>query len=139
MGPVDVHADPHDDGVDDQPQVRGLREDETAGRALGIWPGQYRGLIFAISAFFAGLAGALTAHLYTYISYETFGSNLSVLGLTMVILGGLGNLWGALLGALVLSGLPELLRFAQEYRWMVYGLILLLVLRFRPQGLLGSK
>ena len=57
----------------------------------------------------------------------------------MAILGGLGNVWGAILGALILSGLPEALRFAAEYRSLVYGLILLLVLRFRPQGLLGSE
>ena len=96
-------------------------------------------LTFAISAFLAGVAGALTAHLYTYISYDTFGSNVSVLGLTMVILGGLGNIWGAVLGAVTLSGLPELLRFAAQYRWLAYGLILLVVLRVRPQGALGSR
>jgi branched-chain amino acid transport system permease protein len=119
--------------------VRGLREDEAAARALGIHPLRYRMLVFAVSAFFAGLAGALTAHLYSYLSYETFGANLSVLGLTMVIMGGLGNLWGAVLGALALSGLPELLRFAAQYRMLVYGLVLLGVLRLRPQGLLGSR
>ena len=119
--------------------LRGLRDDETAAQSLGIVPQTYRGLAFGVSAFFAGLAGALTAHLYTYISHETFGSSYSILGLTMVILGGLGNLWGALLGALALTGLPELLRFAAQARWLVYGAILLLVLRFRPQGILGSR
>ena len=119
--------------------VRGLREDEVAAQALGIRPLRYRMLTFAISAFLAGVAGALTAHLYTYISYDTFGSNVSVLGLTMVILGGLGNIWGAVLGAVTLSGLPELLRFAAQYRWLAYGLILLVVLRVRPQGALGSR
>jgi branched-chain amino acid transport system permease protein len=119
--------------------LRGLRDDEVAAQALGIVPPTYRSLAFAVSAFFAGLAGALTAHLYTYISHETFGSSYSILGLTMVILGGLGNPWGALLGALTLTGLPELLRFAAQGRWLVYGSILLLVLRFRPQGILGSR
>jgi branched-chain amino acid transport system permease protein len=119
--------------------VRGLREDEMAAQALGIRPLRYRMVTFAVSAFFAGLAGALTAHLYTYISYDTFGSNVSVLGLTMVILGGLGNIWGAVLGAVTLSGLPELLRCTAQYRWLAYGLILLVVLRVRPQGVLGSR
>jgi branched-chain amino acid transport system permease protein len=119
--------------------VRGLREDEVAAQALGIRPLRYRMATFAISAFFAGLAGALTAHLYTYISYDTFGANVSVLGLTMVILGGLGNIWGSVLGAVTLSGLPELLRCAAQYRWLAYGLILLVVLRVRPQGVLGSR
>jgi branched-chain amino acid transport system permease protein len=119
--------------------ARALREDESAARSLGVDARRYKALIFGIGAFFAGLAGSLTAYLYTYISYETFGSSLSILGLTMAILGGLGNVWGAILGALILSGLPEVLRFAAEYRSLVYGLILLLVLRFRPQGLLGSE
>ena len=57
----------------------------------------------------------------------------------MAILGGLGNYWGAILGALILSALPELLRFAADYRALLYGLILIAVLRFRPQGLLGSE
>ena len=119
--------------------ARALREDEPAARSLGIDARKYKSLVFAVGAFVAGLAGALTAHLYTYISYETFGSSVSILGLTMVILGGLGNYWGAVLGASILTALPELLRFAAAYRALIYGLILLVVLRFRPQGLLGSE
>jgi branched-chain amino acid transport system permease protein len=119
--------------------IRALREDESAARSVGIDARRYKALAFGAGAFLAGLAGSLTAYLYTYISYETFGSSLSILGVTMAILGGLGNLWGAVLGALVLSGLPELLRFAAEYRGLAYGLVLLAVLRFRPQGLLGSE
>jgi branched-chain amino acid transport system permease protein len=119
--------------------ARALREDEAAAISLGVGARRYKALVFAIGAFFAGLAGSLTAHLYTYISFETFGSSLSILGIAMVMFGGLGNLWGAVLGALVLSGLPELLRFASAYRSLAYGAILILVLRFRPQGVLGSE
>ena len=119
--------------------ARALREDEAAARSLGVDARRYKAIIFAIGAFFAGLAGALTAHLYSYISYETFGSSLSILGLTMVILGGLGNFRGAMLGVLVLTALPELLRFAAAFRPLIYGALLLVVLRFRPQGLLGSE
>lgn len=118
--------------------LRGIREDDTAALALGIPVWRYRLLAFGLSAFFAGLAGALTAHLYSYISYETFGSSLSLQGLSMAILGGLGNVWGALAGTLVLTILPEALRFGAGFRWLVYGLVLLAMLRFRPQGLLGS-
>ena len=56
----------------------------------------------------------------------------------MVILGGMGNVLGAIIGAVVLTGLPELFRFTTEYRMLIYGLVLLLVIRFRPQGLLGT-
>jgi branched-chain amino acid transport system permease protein len=119
--------------------LRALREDESAAKSLGVNAQSYKALAFAIGAYFAGLAGALTAHLYTYISHETFASSVSILGLTMAIFGGLGNIWGAVLGATVLNGLPELLRFAASYRSLAYGLMLLAILRFRPQGLLGSE
>jgi branched-chain amino acid transport system permease protein len=119
--------------------LRALREDESAAKSLGVDAKSYKALAFALGAFFAGLAGALTAHLYTYVNHETFGSSVSILGLTMAILGGLGNFWGAVLGATVLNALPELLRFTAGYRALAYGLILLVTLRFRPQGLLGSE
>jgi branched-chain amino acid transport system permease protein len=102
-------------------------------------PLPYRALAFAVGSFFAGLAGSLTAHMYTYVDHQTFGSSQSLLGLTMAILGGLGNVWGAILGALALTCLPELLRFADQERALAYGLVLLLVLRWRPRGLLGSR
>ena len=118
--------------------LRALREDETAAAALGVRSGPYRAGAFAIAAFFAGWAGALSAHLYSYISHETFNATLSILGLTMVIAGGLGNVAGAVLGAVSLSALPELLRPLAEYRPLVYGLLLLVALRWRPQGALGA-
>ncbi len=120
------------------PHSQALREDETAATALGVRPGPYRAWAFAIAGFFAGWAGALSAHLYSYISHETFNAPLSILGLTMVIAGGLGNVGGAVLGAVSLSALPEILRPVAEYRPLVYGLLLLVALRWRPQGALGS-
>jgi branched-chain amino acid transport system permease protein len=119
--------------------LRAIREDEPAARALGIGARGYKALAFAVGAFLAGLAGALTAHLYTYVSYETFASSVSILGLTMAIFGGLGNFWGAVLGATILNGLPEFLRFASAYRTLAYAALLLATLRLRPQGLLGSR
>lgn len=118
--------------------LRALREDETAATALGVRPGLFKAGAFAIAAFFAGWAGSLSAHLYSYISHETFNAPLSILGLTMVIAGGLGNVGGALLGAFTLSALPEILRPVAEFRPLVYGLLLLVALRWRPQGALGS-
>jgi branched-chain amino acid transport system permease protein len=118
--------------------LRAIREDDVAARASGISLNRYKGLAFAASGFAAGVSGAITAHMYSYINHETFNSQVSVLALTMVILGGLGNILGALLGAVALIALPELFRPAAEYRMLIYGVVLLLLVRFRPQGLLGT-
>jgi branched-chain amino acid transport system permease protein len=118
--------------------LRAIREDDIAAQSYGISLNRYKALAFSVSGFAAGLSGAITAHMYSYINHETFGTTISVLALTMVILGGLGNIGGAILGALLLIGLPELFRGLAEYRMLVYGLVLLLLIRFRPQGLLGT-
>jgi branched-chain amino acid transport system permease protein len=117
---------------------RAVREDDVAARAYGVRPNRYKALAFAWGGFAAGIGGGIAAHLYSYINYQTFDSQVSILGLTMVILGGLGNVAGAIVGALALISLPELFRFAAEYRMLVYGVVLLLLVRFRPQGLFGS-
>ncbi|PWC53339.1 ABC transporter permease [Azospirillum sp. TSO22-1] len=118
--------------------LRAIREDEVAARAYGVGLDRYKGLAFGVAGFAAGIAGALMAHVYSYINHETFHAPISVLALTMVILGGLGNVAGAILGAVALVGLPELFRAAAEYRMLIYGVTLLLLIRFRPQGLLGT-
>ena len=117
---------------------RAIRDDDVAARAYGVSLDRYKGLAFAVSGFAAGISGAISAHLYSYINNETFTSQVSVLALTMIILGGMGNVLGAVIGAVALTALPELFRFTAEYRMLVYGLVLLLVIRFRPQGLLGT-
>ncbi len=117
---------------------RAIRDDDVAARTYGISLDRYKGLAFAVSGFAAGISGAISAHLYSYINNETWTSQVSILALTMVILGGMGNTLGAVLGALLLTALPEVFRFTAEYRLLIYGLVLLLVIRFRPQGLLGT-
>jgi branched-chain amino acid transport system permease protein len=117
---------------------RAIRDDDVAARAYGISLNRYKGLAFAVGGFAAGISGAITAHLYSYINYETFTSQISILALTMVILGGLGNIAGAIVGAVALVGLPELFRFTAEWRMLLYGVVLLLLIRFRPQGVLGT-
>ena len=117
---------------------RALRDDDVAARAFGVRPARYKAIGFAVGGFLAGIAGAITAHVYTYINHESFTAQLSILALTMVILGGLGNLAGAVVGAVALVALPEIFRFTAEYRILVYGLVLLLLVRFRPQGLFGT-
>jgi branched-chain amino acid transport system permease protein len=117
---------------------RAIREDDVAARAYGVRPNRYKAIAFACGGFAAGIGGGIAAHLYSYINYQTFDSQVSILGLTIVILGGLGNVPGAIMGAVALVGLPELFRFAADYRMLVYGVVLLLLVRFRPQGLFGA-
>ncbi len=117
---------------------RAVRDDGVAARAYGLAPGRYRAMAFACGAFGAGVSGAISAHLFSYINHETFGASVSILALTIVILGGLGNVAGAVLGSVLLVGLPELFRGLAEYRVLIYGVTLLLLIRFRPQGLLGT-
>ncbi len=117
---------------------RAIREDDIAARTYGISLNRYKGMAFAYGGFAAGISGGITAHMYSYINHETFTSQISVLALTMVILGGLGNLTGAIIGAVALISLPEMFRFAAEYRMLIYGFTLLLLIRFRPQGVLGT-
>lgn len=117
---------------------RAIRDDDTAARAFGIRPGRYKATGFAIGGFLAGISGAITASIYTYINHETFTAQISVLALTIVILGGLGNLAGAVVASIALIALPELFRFTAEYRILIYGLVLILLVRFRPQGLFGT-
>ena len=118
--------------------LRAVREDEIAAQSYGVDLDRYKALAFAFGGFAAGVAGAITAHLYSYLNNQTFDSQLSLLALTMVILGGMGNVLGAIVGAVALVGLPELFRVAAEYRILIYGVVLLLLVRFRPQGLLGT-
>jgi branched-chain amino acid transport system permease protein len=117
---------------------RAVRDDDVAARSHGLSPDRYKALAFSFGGFAAGIGGALTAHLYSYINHETFTSQISILAITIVILGGMGNVAGAVLGAVALIGLPELFRITADYRMLIYGITLLLLVRFRPQGLLGT-
>ena len=117
---------------------RALRDDDIAARSHGIDVNRYKAMAFAFGGFGAGVGGAVTAHLYSYINHETFNAQISVLALTIAILGGLGNITGAMLGSVLLIGLPEIFRGLAEYRMLIYGIVLLLLIRVRPQGLLGT-
>ncbi|SIO32904.1 ABC transporter permease [Paraburkholderia phenazinium] len=118
--------------------LRAIREDEVAARSYGIRPNRYKAMAFAFGGLAAGISGGISAHLYSYINNTTFDSQVSILALTMVILGGLGNVLGGIVGAVALIGLPEIFRWAADYRMLIYGVVLLLLVRFRPQGLLGT-
>ncbi|MBI5026030.1 MAG: branched-chain amino acid ABC transporter permease [Nitrospirae bacterium] len=115
-----------------------IREDEVAAGAMGIDTPRYRLIAFAFGAFWAGIAGTLFAGKMHFISPESFTFMESVLILCMVILGGLGSIPGVILGALILVVLPEALRGLQLYRMLALGAGLVLMMVFRPQGILGG-
>ena len=94
---------------------------------------------FGLSAFIAGIAGVFFASKQTIVTPDSFDFVLSVLILSMVVLGGMGNIWGAMLGAFVLGILPELLRGFESYRMLLFGLLMILMMIFRPQGILGGQ
>jgi branched-chain amino acid transport system permease protein len=112
-----------------------IREDEDAARAMGVRTGPIKILAFLIGAMLAGLAGAFFAHKTATVSYESFRFLESVTLLAAVILGGMGTIPGAVLGASILFVLPEKLREFADYRLLLFGVALILIMRFRPQGL----
>lgn len=116
-----------------------IREDELAAGCMGVPVLRTKITAFGLGSFIAGLAGAVYASKQTIISPDSFDFVLSVLLLAMVVLGGMGNIWGAALGALVLGTLPEILREFAAYRMLIFGLIMILMMIFRPQGILGGQ
>ncbi len=119
--------------------LRAIGADEVAARSAGVPVRDYKALAFAISAFFSGIAGSLLAHQYSYIDPSVFTISMSLLVITVLVLGGMGSPYGAVLGAVVLIGVPEALRLAPEARILLYGIALLVCIRFRPQGLLVRR
>jgi branched-chain amino acid transport system permease protein len=114
-----------------------IRNDELAAACMGVPVGNLKLWVQALGAAFAGLAGAVFAAKQGTITPDSFDFILSVMVLAMVVLGGLGSVRGALLGACVLSSLPEVLRGFEQYRMLVFGLVMVLVMRLRPQGMVG--
>jgi branched-chain amino acid transport system permease protein len=117
--------------------LRAIRDHEVTAQVMGINTPAYKIFIFTLAAGMAGLAGSLYAHYITFINPETFGLHTSILILAMVVLGGMGSIGGSVLGAIILTALPELLRQFQEYQDLVYGALLVGLLILRPEGLLG--
>jgi branched-chain amino acid transport system permease protein len=129
-----------------------IREDETAAEMMGVNTVRTKLLAFALGASFAGVAGALQASYLGATTSDFFDFNISILVLITIILGGIGNIWGAVVGAFTLiylnaAFLPYLSQRAQEqglpnlaqYNFLIFGIILVLMMRFRPQGFLPSR
>lgn len=119
--------------------VLAIREDEVAAEASGINTTFYKTLAFALSAVFAGIAGGMYAGNYGVLTAKYFDFNNSINILVMVVLGGMGSFTGAILSAIVLTILPQVLLDFNEYRMIIYSLILIVMMIFRPTGLLGRK
>ncbi len=115
-----------------------LREEESAAASVGISPVRFKLLAFVIGTMMAGLGGALYAHYMRFISATDFSFPMSITFLSMIVLGGMGTLWGPLLGAVLLGILPELFRPIVDYRILFYTALLLVMIRFQPAGLLGE-
>lgn len=118
--------------------VTAIREDYIAASASGINVTKYKIMTFTISALFAGVAGAIYAHYMTAMIPNTFSFMKSAEYLTMAILGGAGSLTGSIIGAAVLSALPEMLRDFSIYRMLAYSVVLVLIMIFRPSGIFGK-
>ncbi len=117
---------------------KAIAEDETAAEAVGINTGRYKILAFGLACFFGGLAGSYMASFMRFVAPNSFTVDQSVLVLIMLVIGGLGNLPGSLLGAAVMIGAVELLRPISEFRIAFIGLLMLLIPVFRPQGLFSG-
>ena len=117
--------------------MQAIRDNQEAAEVIGIRTTRYKIMAFMLAGFFSGIAGSLYAHLTTFISPESFDIIKSVEILTMVMVGGVGSPIGSVIGAAILTLLPELLRIFQEYRLILLGGMILLILNFTPDGLAG--
>jgi branched-chain amino acid transport system permease protein len=116
-----------------------IRENAIAAEATGIPTTKYKLLAFTFAAFFAGIAGGLLAHQTSILNAKIFGFNKSIEYLVMVVLGGMGSITGSVIASIVLVALPEILRGMAEYRLVIYSLLLIIMMLFRPSGLLGTR
>jgi branched-chain amino acid transport system permease protein len=118
--------------------VKAIRDDDLAATAMGVHVFRYKVMIFVISSMLAGAAGSFFAQYISYIDPTSFTTNASLEILVMVIFGGLGSIVGSVLGALSLTILPELLRGLMEYRMLLYGALIVVLMLLKPSGLLGE-
>lgn len=118
--------------------LRALREDDQCAGAMGIHVARLRFEVSAVACFLAGIAGALWSHTTGFISPQDFGFPISILILAMVVVGGLGSLPGAIIGATLLILLPELLRPIGDIRQIAVGTVMFLCILFLPKGLFGE-
>ena len=119
--------------------ILAVREDEIAANAAGIDVFKYKMLGFVVASFVAGIGGALYAPFIGFVKPDQASFTKSIDYLIFVVLGGMGSTTGSVLAAFVLTYVQEFLRFLQNYRLLIYPVILIIVMIFRPQGLMGMK
>lgn len=116
-----------------------IRDDEVAAKTSGVQINKWRLLIFVLGNCFIGLAGALYSHMVWFISPPNFTFEKSLVLVSIVILGGMDNIFGIIVGSLLLVVLPEKLRVISDYRFLIYGLVLVVMLIFQPKGIIPFK
>ncbi len=117
--------------------ITAIREDDIASEACGISNTYYKVLAFTVAAFFAGIAGGIYAQYLGILSAKSFGFMNSIEILVMVVLGGMGSLTGSIISAIGLTSIQEALRNFSGYRMLIYSIVLIVVMIFKPSGLLG--
>lgn len=120
-------------------ELLSVREDEIAAEAMGVNTTQVKIFAFTFGAAFAGMAGALFAHELSFLSPASFESKRSFEIIIMVVLGGMGSITGSVFTAVLLTALPEMLRDLQDYRMVIYSLVLILLMILRPSGIFGNR
>lgn len=118
--------------------LRALHGSEVAAAMMGIDTTAAKTAVFVLAALTAGLAGSLFAHQQAFVSPDSFNFFVSIELVTMVVLGGIASTWGAILGAVILTLLPELLVVFEDYEVLIFGAILMLIMIFLPQGIVGG-
>jgi branched-chain amino acid transport system permease protein len=116
-----------------------VREDEIAAEAMGVDTTRTKVISFVISSAMAGVAGGLFAHYLMYVHTNSFTFLKSIEIIIMIVIGGLGSITGSVVGAVLYIGLTESLRWVEEYRMVVFSVLLVLIMIFRPQGLMGHR
>ena len=116
-----------------------IRQDEDAAELMGVPTFKYKMWSFTLGAAVGGAAGVLYGSKNLFIAPEMFTLNVSILILACVVFGGIGNIWGVIVGGVVLGYLPDRIRFISDARLLVFGLVLIVVMNFRPDGLLPRK
>jgi branched-chain amino acid transport system permease protein len=114
-----------------------LRESEVAAQTIGIDLARYKTIAFAVSAFYTGVAGGLFAYLITYLSPDAFTIELSVDFIAMIVIGGMGSIWGSIIGAVILTGMQQILAGLLDLQILIFGIALIVFMIFMPRGISG--